>query len=208
MANPIVDVNASTILQRKTDDEVMGRVFGALDTALIGAMALGSAIMPLMIHFWGLQWSLAILAIAGLRLGAAGLRSARGLDATLREPEGLVLLRQVPLFAPLEPKSLERIAQQLVRIEVPAGEVLIREGDEGDRFYVIESGQMTATLRGRGAVADGSGRPVRRDRAAARRPADGDGHRRRADRSCWPWSARTSSTPSPATARSTTAPTT
>ena len=63
VANPVVDVNASTILQRKTDDEVMGRVFGALDTALIGAMALGSAIMPVMIHFWGLRWSLAVLAI-------------------------------------------------------------------------------------------------------------------------------------------------
>ena len=46
-ANPIVDVNASTILQRIADDEVMGRVFGALETALIGAMALGSIIMPI-----------------------------------------------------------------------------------------------------------------------------------------------------------------
>ena len=34
-ANPIVDVNASTILQRKTADAVMGRVFGALETGLI-----------------------------------------------------------------------------------------------------------------------------------------------------------------------------
>ena len=54
----------------------------------------------------------------------------------------------MPLFAPLDLKSLERVAQQLVRIEVPAGEVLIREGDEGDRFYVIDSGQMTASFEG------------------------------------------------------------
>jgi CRP-like cAMP-binding protein len=70
------------------------------------------------------------------------------MNETLSEPEGLVLLRQVPLFAPLAPKSLERIAQQLVRIEVQAGDVLIHEGEEGDRFYVIESGQMTATFEG------------------------------------------------------------
>jgi MFS family permease len=148
MANPVVDVNASTILQRKTDDAVMGRVFGALDTALIGAMALGSAIMPVMIHFWGLQWSLAVLAIvvSGSVLPAFG--RLKAMDAALREPEGLALLRQVPLFAPLELKSLERVAQQLVRIEVAAGDVLIREGDEGDRFYVIESGQMTASFEG------------------------------------------------------------
>ena len=59
-----------------------------------------------------------------------------------------MLLRAVPLFAPLEPKSLELIVQQLVRVEVPAGEVLIHEGDEGDRFYVIESGRLTATFKG------------------------------------------------------------
>ena len=148
VANPVVDVNASTILQRKTDDEVMGRVFGALDTALIGAMALGSAVMPVMIHFWGLQWSLAVLAILISASVLPAFGRLKAMNETLREPEGLALLRQVPLFAPLELKSLERVAQQLVRIEVPAGEVLIREGDEGDRFYVIESGQMTATFEG------------------------------------------------------------
>jgi MFS family permease len=148
VANPVVDVNASTILQRKTDDEVMGRVFGALDTALIGAMALGSAIMPVMIHFWGLRWSLAVLAILISASVLPAFGRLKAMDETLREPEGLTLLRQVPLFAPLELKSLERVAQQLVRIEVPAGEVLIREGDEGDRFYVIESGQMTASFEG------------------------------------------------------------
>jgi MFS family permease len=148
MANPVVDVNASTILQRKTDDEVMGRVFGALDTALIGSMALGSALMPIMIHFWGLQWSLAILAIAVSASVLPALGRLKAMNETLREPEGLVLLRQVPLFAPLELKSLERVAQQLVRVEVPAGDVLIREGDEGDRFYVIQSGQLTATFKG------------------------------------------------------------
>jgi len=148
IANPVVDVNASTILQRKTDDDVMGRVFGALDTALIGAMALGSAIMPIMIHFWGLQWSLAILAIVISASVLPAFARLKALNETLREPVGLALLRQVPLFAPLELKSLERVAQQLVRIEVPAGDVLIREGDEGDRFYLIESGQMTATFEG------------------------------------------------------------
>ena len=45
-ANPVVDVNAATIMQRKSDDAVMGRVFGALDTAAITTMALGSGRRP------------------------------------------------------------------------------------------------------------------------------------------------------------------
>ncbi|MCV2393277.1 MFS transporter [Actinotalea sp. M2MS4P-6] len=159
VANPVVDVNAATILQRTAPDEVMGRVFGALETALIGAMALGSAIMPLLIHAIGLRWSLAVLA-AGISLAVLpAFGHLRRMNAELGEPDGLVLLRAIPMFAPVEPKALERMAQSMVRLEVPAGEVVIREGDEGDRFYVIESGALTATFHGEALSHMGAGDP-------------------------------------------------
>jgi hypothetical protein len=126
----------------------MGRVFGALETALIAAMALGSIAMPILLNAIGLRWSLAVFAIVITAAVLPAFGRLRRLDVELAEPEGLVLLRAVPLFAPLEPKSLELIAQQLVRVEVPAGEVLIHEGDEGDRFYVVESGRLTAAFKG------------------------------------------------------------
>jgi hypothetical protein len=72
----------------------------------------------------------------------------RRMDVTLGEADGLPLLRALGLFVPVEPKALELMAQALVRIEVPAGDVVIREGDEGDRFYVIACGALTATLNG------------------------------------------------------------
>ena len=83
----------------------------------------------------------------------------RRLDHLLGEPEGLSLLRQVPLFSPLEPKSLELIAQQLVRKEVAAGEVVIREGDPGDLFYIVESGRCTASFQGQVLSSQGPGEP-------------------------------------------------
>ena len=158
-ANPIVDVNASTILQRLTPDAVLGRVFGALDAGLLAAMALGSAFMPLLIHAVGLQWALGILGLGVALVVLPALPRLRRLDHTLGEPEGLALLRAVPLFGPLEPKKLEAIAQQLVRLEVAAGDVVIREGDEGDRFYVVESGRTTATHAGQVLSSQGPGDP-------------------------------------------------
>jgi len=144
VANPVVDVNASTIMQRLAPDEVLGRVFGALETVLIGSMALGSIVMPLLIATIGLHLSLAVLALVIVALVLPSMVRLRRLDGSLRAPEGLELLRQLSLFAPLELKSLELVARRLVRVEVPAGAVVIREGDEGDRFYVIESGRATA----------------------------------------------------------------
>jgi hypothetical protein len=158
-ANPIVDVNASTILQRLTPDAVLGRVFGALDTGLIAAMALGSVLMPVLIHVTGLRWSLVIL---GLGVAAAVLPAfprLRRLDHQLGEPDGLPLLRGIPMFSPLEPKKLEALAQQLGRREVGAGEAVIREGDDGDRFYVVESGRTTATHGGQVLSSQGPGDP-------------------------------------------------
>ena len=49
------------------------------------------------------------------------------------------------MFGPLNAVVLESLARSLVRVEVPAGQVIIRVGDESDRFYVIESGEVEVT---------------------------------------------------------------
>jgi MFS family permease len=140
VANPVVDVNASTIIQRMTPDEVLGRVFGALESALILAMAAGSLIMPFIIGAVGLRWSLVVLAVFMLLVVVPTWPRMRRIDTTLRAPVALPLVEQSTLFAPLERKSLELIAGQFQRVEVAAGEVLIAEGQSGDRFYLVESG--------------------------------------------------------------------
>jgi MFS family permease len=157
--NPLVDVNAVTIVQRLGEDKVMGRIFGALETGLIGAMALGSVLMPLLLHWFGLRWALAILAIGISAVVLPFMGRLRRMNSSLREPDGLPLLRALPLFAPLEPKSLELVAQQLRRVEVAAGETVITEGDPGDLFYVVESGALTASYQGQVLSHQGPGDP-------------------------------------------------
>lgn len=44
------------------------------------------------------------------------------------------------LFASLPGETLARLAERLRREEVPAGTVLVREGEPGDRFFVLLSG--------------------------------------------------------------------
>lgn len=148
-ANTVVDVNAATILQRVIPEGVMGRVFGAMESLLIATMGLGAIVMPLLIRFVGLRWGLAVIAGIVVVCTVPALPRLIQIDARTREPAGLAVLRRVPLFAPLDPKKLERIASLLERSEVPAGSVVIQEGDQGDKFYVIESGRVEATFQGR-----------------------------------------------------------
>jgi MFS family permease len=148
VANPIVDVNVTTLLQRLVPDRVLGRVFGALDAAVIATMAVGSLVMPALIAWVGLRAGLAMLAGLMVLVVVPAFPRLRRLDAKVGEPAGLRLLRQVPLFAPLEPAKLERLAGLLTRVEVPAGTVVVQEGETGDRFYVVESGLVQASHDG------------------------------------------------------------
>jgi serine phosphatase RsbU (regulator of sigma subunit) len=51
-------------------------------------------------------------------------------------------LQDISLFASLEPAELQAIAQCMRLIDLPSGAFLFHEGDIGDRFYIILSGQL------------------------------------------------------------------
>jgi MFS family permease len=143
--NPLVDVNFATIVQRITPDAVLGRVFGAFEGALIAGMAVGSAVMPFLVHWLGLRPALTILALAIALPAFAYLPRCRRLDTTLVEPEGASLLRAIPMFSPLTRATLENLARQLTHEPAAAGTVVLREGEESDRFLVIRSGSVRVT---------------------------------------------------------------
>lgn len=45
-------------------------------------------------------------------------------------------------FAQLPPAHVDELLKRFERVKVPRGEIVIREGDEGDFYYVIESGRF------------------------------------------------------------------
>jgi len=57
-------------------------------------------------------------------------------------------LKSIPLFAPLSRKELALVAQHADEVDVPAGEVLAREGEVAHEFFVIKSGTATVTQGG------------------------------------------------------------
>ena len=57
------------------------------------------------------------------------------------------------MFAPLSVAAKERVAANLVPISVRTGDVVIRKGDPGDRFYIEGDGQFEIDTGGRQATA-------------------------------------------------------
>ncbi len=60
----------------------------------------------------------------------------------------LDLLRAIPLFADLSGRELERIARLVDEVDVPAGKVLMNEGDHGAEMFVVVEGRFTVERNG------------------------------------------------------------
>lgn len=62
--------------------------------------------------------------------------------------EKLDLLHSVPLFAGLDRRHLERLGMLTEEVDVPAGKVLIRQGEQGDDMMIIVSGEVGVERNG------------------------------------------------------------
>ncbi|KRE42917.1 MFS transporter [Knoellia sp. Soil729] len=149
LADPWVNLGLETIPQRLASDAVISRVYGAVESALIGAMALGAAVAPALIHGIGFRPAMGAVGVLVAGYTLTTLRTVRRLDARLTEPEHLGLLRSLEIFAPLAPPTLETLARKLVTVSAASGDVVVREGETSDRFYVIRSGAVEVTSQGR-----------------------------------------------------------
>lgn len=54
-------------------------------------------------------------------------------------------LNRVELLAGLPGQTLAVLAKQMVREEIAPGTAVIREGEDGDRFYVVFAGMLSVT---------------------------------------------------------------
>jgi CRP-like cAMP-binding protein len=66
-------------------------------------------------------------------------------------------LKRVPLFEGLSKKELTDLARVTEDLEVPGGQVLCKEGDTGQEFFVIVDGKTEITSKGKPVAARGGG---------------------------------------------------
>jgi MFS family permease len=145
---PLIDVAGRTLLQRVVADRVLSRVFGVLEGVAMGGQGLGLAVAPILFATLGDRGT---FVAAGTFLPVTMLlawRSLSSMDTMAIPLERIALLRSLALFSPLSAPVLERIATQLIPVEAAAGAVVIRQGDRGDRFYVIVDGEVGVSIDG------------------------------------------------------------
>jgi hypothetical protein len=140
------DVALRTFVQRLLPDHLLTAVFGLQESTMMAGLAVGALVAPLLVT--GTD-PVAAFVIAGAFLPAvaiAGWWMLARLDASTAVPtDRLVLLQRVPMLAMLAPRVVERLAVFSGLEECPEGVAVVREGEPGDLFYVIVSGEVVVT---------------------------------------------------------------
>jgi MFS family permease len=151
IGSSFVDVAGFTLVQRAVPDEVLARVFGVIQMLWLASLGIGAALAPALIAWLGIENALiATGTVLPLLVALLGSTVAR-IDATAFAPDArdLRLLASVPIFAPLPGVSLEHLAARLVPLRVDADTVIVREGEAGDRFYILVEGALEVSQYGR-----------------------------------------------------------
>ena len=147
-ANSVEDVAGFTLVQRSLPDETLNRVLGIFWGLAMGAVALGSVAAPLLVRAFGPRTAFVIVGLFLPLITIAAYRGLRRLDLMSAPREELGLIERVPMFAPLSLAMKERLAAKLIPVSVAAGERVIRAGDPGDRFYIVDSGELDVEVDG------------------------------------------------------------
>lgn len=140
-------VNGVTLLQRSTENEVMGRVFAVFESLILTGLAVGSLVTPALIGWIGSRGALIAAGVVVPVLLIPLWPSLRRIDdeAVIAE-EPLELLRKIEIFAELPESVLERLAGSATAISVPAGGVVVERGEVGNHFYAIAAGKVAVEL--------------------------------------------------------------
>jgi MFS family permease len=146
----VMEIAGWTLLQRLSADDVLARVTGVMESSYWVTNGIGALLAPVLVSAVGTRWSLAIVGALLPLVVVARRRALARLESGRPVPERpYQLLRSLPLFAPLPLGTVENLALRVSEVGVGAETKVITEGQSGDRFYLVDSGELEITRGGR-----------------------------------------------------------
>lgn len=150
VGNALIDLGGFTLLARLADDDVLARVFGALESVVALFIGVGAITTSLLVDRFDTRWALVLVGLLCPVCAAVSWRRLRRMDRSIdvrdrdiRTLQGVSMLDVLPLPA------IEQLARALEPLVVPAGEVVISQGEVGDRYFVIVAGEAEVVGDGR-----------------------------------------------------------
>ena len=154
----LVDILAITALQRDLPNEVLSRVLGLFWAGVPAALLVSSFVCAAVLRAVGLTNTLLLIGFGFSAAAVVGLVPLLRVDRrTLSVLKALgpriSLLESLGLFDGASRLTLELLARSATEVQLPAGTVVVREGDRADALWVLADGDVAVSARGEAAHA-------------------------------------------------------
>lgn len=146
----VADVATSSVLYRLVETPLVGGATSVIESLKLALEGLGAFIGPVLAATVGIRGALLVAAAPLPLVVTRGWRTLHRVDATAGERTALLeLLHHLPFLRPLDMAALDQLIGRLTPMYVPAaGVAVVRQGDPGDRLYVIEQGTAVVLVDG------------------------------------------------------------
>ena len=145
----LMDNVSRMLLQRSTEPRRLGPLFACLGLVAGVAQLVGAIIAQALVARVDLRAALIGIGLVLLAIVVSSVRALRSADSHADIPVvEMSLMTNVSFFAGLPTSALEIAARSAQHVTVQAGEVLIRQDDDGDVFYVAVAGEFDIVMNG------------------------------------------------------------
>ena len=142
VGNSLIDLAGFTLLARLAADEVLARVFGVLESLVALSIGVGAIVASLVVDWVGVRPALVAIGLVCPVLAVAAWQRLRGMDRSIGvRDHDIDMLHTVAMLNVLPLPAIEQLARGLESVDVPAGQVVFHQGDVGDHYFLIESGE-------------------------------------------------------------------
>jgi len=137
----LVDIGLHTLPARLVPEQMLARIFGVKGSLTAVAGATGAFITPFVIDLLGIRGALLVLGLIAPALTGLAWRHLQKIDAMIEQRDAeIAVLNHVPMLRPLPIPAIDGLALHVEEVQFGAGQVVCRQGDDADRFYLIEDG--------------------------------------------------------------------
>jgi hypothetical protein len=149
VGNALQDVAETTLTPALAGVSRLPRVLGAIEVVAATGAAAGSSLAAVAVLHAGAGRTLLIAGTAMAALALLHLHRFARIDRGSTVPAArAALLRELEIFRPLPMATVELLAGRVEERSFPAGAVVLREGEGGDRWFLVEDGEVAVTVRG------------------------------------------------------------
>ena len=150
VGNSLIDLAGFTLLARLAADDVLARVFGVLESVVALSIGVGAITASLVVEQAGVRPALVTVGLLCPVLAVMSWKRLRGMDRSIGVRDSdIETLHAVPMFNVLPLPAIEQLARGLDSVDVPDGQVVFHQGDVGEHYFVIESGEADVIGDGR-----------------------------------------------------------